>query len=148
MHKVTPTGKVTRVSRIALAAVVALTLAAMPSAAEARARGFRLRFGVGGAEARTPAPVPAPLPSRPPERMAAAGVAIAFAPITVPQAGPAAARLSDPRVPGAGNVEPVVGPLTGASALAKPAAQPVRVAGPWCPPDRIVGAGVGFCAVN
>lgn len=146
MRDVTLIGKAALVGRVALAAAAVMTLAAMPSAAEAR--GFRLRFGVGAAEARTPAPLPAPLPARPPGRMAAAGVAIAFAPITVPQAGPAAARLSDPRPPGAGNDAPVVVRLAGAPAVAAPAAQPVRVAGPWCPPDRIVGAGVGFCEVN
>ena len=135
--------KVTLIGRVVLAGTTILTLAATSSTAEARARGFGLRFGLGTAAARTPAPVPA----RMPERSAGAGVPILL-PVALPQTASAATRQPEVRVSqtGGGAARPVAGAI--APEKAKPALPPVRVAGPWCAPDRIVGAGVGFCEVN
>lgn len=131
--------KVTLIGRIALAGTATLTLAAMSSSAEARARGFRLRFGIGPAAARTPASVPA--------RPAATDVPILL-PVATPHTVSAASPQPELRVSQAegGEAPPMAG--TTAPEKAKPAPPPVRVAGPWCAPDRIVGAGVGFCQVN
>lgn len=135
--------KVTLIGRIALAGTAILTLAAMSSSAEARARGFRLRFGIGPAAARTPTLIPVRMPDRP----AAAGVPVPL-PVSSPQTVSAASPQPELRVSRAegGEAPPMAG--TTATEKAKPASPPVRVAGPWCAPDRIVGAGVGFCQVN
>ncbi len=125
--------RISLIGSIARAATTAIALAVTLSSAEAR--GFRLRLGVGSAVAETSAPAP----PRAIERLAAA--------IPLPIAA-AAPRVS----PGVERPEPVAALtpvlVAPASERTKPSSQPVRVSGPWCPSDRIVGAGAGFCQIN
>lgn len=135
--------RISQIGWIVLAASTAFAFAATPSSAEAR--GFRLRLGIGSASAA------APVPPRATERIASAGVPLPVAP---PRATEPASPRTEPwtqaRETVRGLTPVAVAPVAVApiAERAKPSPHPVRVAGPWCPSDRIVGAGVGFCEVN
>ena len=120
------------------AAAAALTLTSLP--AEAKRRGFKSVPSVGSRAA--PAPQPAMAPSRGTSLIVIpmGGRAAAAAPVAGAAAGVATGAALGATAAVAGSAADTTGTVAAGAEPAK--------ASSWCPSERVIGGGKGFCVVN